>query len=123
MSLGYGGSARIELQDEKTVMYSYMAYDLNDPKYRNSHREYDGLITISKDALPAAKPQRSRKSVSLDLDCAQLFSCGAITVDNSRFCWKFTSDGVGMIANRIVFKLLRIYQEEGQLPSVVGYHV
>lgn len=29
MSMGYGGSVRIVLQDEKTVVYEYSPYNLN----------------------------------------------------------------------------------------------
>ena len=51
MSMGYGGSARLVLQDENTAIYEYSPYNLNEVEYRNSERIYDGLITISKDGL------------------------------------------------------------------------
>ena len=51
MSRGFGGSARIVLQDENTAVYEYAPFNLNEPEYRNSEHTYDGLITISKDSM------------------------------------------------------------------------
>lgn len=34
MSMGYGGSARLVLQDEKTAIYEYSPYNLNEVDYR-----------------------------------------------------------------------------------------
>lgn len=49
MSLGIGAHANIVLENEHTVIYEYGGYNLNDPKFRNENRVYDGKIVISKE--------------------------------------------------------------------------
>lgn len=64
MSMGYGGRARIVLQDNYTVIYEYAPYNLNEPAYRNSENIFDGLITISKQAFVAAEIHTKVKRMS-----------------------------------------------------------
>ena len=45
MSRGIGGSARVIMQDENTVVYEYYAYNLNEEEYRNRDHIYDGIFT------------------------------------------------------------------------------
>lgn len=49
MSLGIGAHANIVLENEHTVIYEYGGHNLNDPKFRNENRVYDGKIVISKE--------------------------------------------------------------------------
>lgn len=51
MSRGFGGSARMVMQDDSSVIYEYAPYNLNEEQYRNADHIYDGVITISKSAL------------------------------------------------------------------------
>lgn len=51
MSLGYGGWCYIVAQDERTVIYQYGSYNLNDSTYNNTQRICDGIITIDKESL------------------------------------------------------------------------
>lgn len=136
MSMGYGGSARIVLQDEKTVVYEYSPYNLNEPEYRNSEHIYDGLITISKDSLvepeiheklkhmPSGRKKHIVKRVRRDVDYSALLAVGKITIENSHYCWHFvgTSKNIGMMGMRIVFRIYDHYQAEGALPETVSLH-
>ena len=135
MGMGYGGTARIVLEDAHTVVYAYAPYDLSDPAYSNRERIYDGMITISKDALaepeihekrkqmPSGRKKIITKRIRQDVDYASLLETGKITVQNSRFCWKALSGGVGMIAIRLISRIFDRYQNEGALPETIGYHV
>lgn len=101
MSMGYGGSARIVLQDENTVVYEYSPYNLNESNYRNSDHIYDGLITISKDAMvepdiheklkhmPSGRKKLIVKRIRRDVDYRSLLKAEKITIKNSHFCWYF----------------------------------
>ncbi len=136
MSRGFGGSARIVLQDENTVVYEYAPYNLNKPEYRNKDLVYDGLITISKDSMvepdiheklkrmPSGRKKLIVKRIRRDVDYSTLLETGKITIDNSRFCWHFigTEENIGMMAMRIIFRIYDHYQDEGVLPEKVSIH-
>lgn len=133
MSMGYGGSARIVLQDESTVVYEYLAYNLNDHKYKNIDRVYDGLITINKSAMVEPeihvknkKMSNGRKKILVkrirhDVDYTSLFNTGKIRVENSSYCWYYVDqmNNIGMIATKIIFRIFQKYQDEGGLPEIV----
>ena len=134
MSIGYGGSARIVMKDEKTVMYEYAPYNLNDKDYKNGNRIYDGLIIISKDALvepeiheklkrmPSGRKKHIVRRVRSNVDYSALLAAGKIIVENSRYCWNFTgaNEDIGMIAMRIILHIFDQYQDEGILPETVS---
>lgn len=135
MSMGFGGSARIALQDKNMVVYEYSPYNLNEPGYRNSDRIYDGLIIISKDALvepeihenlkrmPGRRKKLIVKRIRRDVDYATLFEAGKITVENSQYCWRFTDNGSGIIAMKIIFYIFDHYQDKGSIPETVSINV
>ena len=134
MSRGFGGSARIVLQDENTVVYEYAPYNLNEPEYRNSDHIYDGLITISKDSMvepeihemlkrmPSGRKKLIVKRIRCDVDYSGLLATGKITIENSHYCWHFvgTEKNIGMMAMQIIFCIYDHYQDEGTLPEVVS---
>lgn len=136
MSRGFGGSARIVLQDENTVVCEYAPYNLNEPEYRNSEHTFDGLITISKDSIvepeiheklkrmPSGRKKLIVKRIRRDVDYSALLAAGKITIENSRYCWHLvgTEKNIGMIAKRIVFRIYDYYQDEGTLPETVSLH-
>ena len=136
MSRGFGGSARIVLQDENTVVYEYAPYNLNEPEYRNSDHIYDGLITISKDSMvepdiheklkrmPSGRKKLIVKRIRRDVDYSGLLAAGKITIENSRYCWHFvgTEKNIGMMAMRVVFHIYDQYQDEGTLPETISLH-
>ena len=134
MSMGYGGSAKVVLQDEKTVIYEYSPYNLNKPNYWNRDRIYDGLITISKDAMvepdiheklkrmPSGRKKLIVKRVRRNVDYDALLKAGKISIENSRYCWHFvgTEKNIGMIAMHLIFHIFDQYQDEGILPKMVS---
>ena len=136
MSRGFGGSAKIVLQDENMVVYEYAPYNLNEPEYRNSDHIYDGLITISKDSMvepdiheklkrmPSGRKKLIVKRIRRDVDYSGLLAAGKIIIENSRYCWYFvgTEKTIGMIAMRLVFRIYDQYQDEGSLPETVSLH-
>ena len=117
MSIGYGGSARLVLCDEKTLIYEYYALNLNYSEYRNAEHEYDGLITIDISAFveseihtklkhfPNGKKKIITKRIINDVDYSQLISDKKTVVENSRFCWRILDKSVGFIAYRIIRKI------------------
>lgn len=136
MSRGFGGSARIVLQDENAVVYEYAPFNLNEPEYRNSEHIYDGLITISKDSLvepeiheklkrmPSGRKKLIVKRIRRDVDYSALLDAGKITIENSSYCWHMvgTEKDIGMMAMRIIFRIYDHYQDEGTLPETVSLH-
>lgn len=136
MSRGFGGFARIVLQDENTAVYEYAPYNLNEPEYRNSKNTYDGLITISKESMvepeihekikrvPNGSKKLTFKRIRRDVDYSALLDAGKIVIENSHYCWHFvvTKKKIGMIAMRIVFRIYDHYQDEGILPETVNLH-
>ena len=136
MSRGFGGSARIVLQDENTVVYEYAPFNLNEPEYRNSEHNYDGMITIDKESMvepefhekekrmPSGRKKLIVKRIRRDVDYSALLDAGKITIENSRYCWHLvgTEKNIGMMAMRIVFRIYDHYQDEGILPETVSLH-
>lgn len=134
MSMGYGGSARLVLQDEKTAIYVYSPYNLNEVDYRNSERIYDGLIMISKDGLiepeihekikrmPSGRKRLIVKRIRQDVNYSDLLLTEKIIIENSRYCWRFVGveENVGMIAMKIIFYIFNQYQDDGVLPVVIS---
>lgn len=134
MSMGYGGTAKILLQDENVVVYEYLPYNLNDSDYRNADRICDGLITISKLALvepeihvkmkrmPSGRKQFKEKRIRCEVDYDSLLHNGEICIENSKYCWQFVGgeNNIGMIAMRIVFQIFDEYQDKEILPELVS---
>lgn len=134
MSVGYGGSARLVLQDENTAIYEYSPYNMNEVEYRNSERIYDGLITISKEGLvepdiheklkrmPSGRKKPVVKRVRCDVNYRDLLLTEKIIIENSKYCWRFvgTDNNIGMVAMKIVFHIFDKYQDDGVLPEVIS---
>ncbi len=135
MSKGIGGSARMIMQDEYAVMYEYTCYNLNEEQYRNPDCIYDGTITIRKSALvepeihekikkePNGSKQVILRRIPREVDYGACFNAGLIVVENSSFCWHVLPGGVGKIAMHLLFRIFGDYQENGELPERIGYHV
>ena len=133
MSLGYGGAARLVLQDDETVIYEYFADNLNHPKYCNKNRIYDGIITISKSALvepeihrkvkrmPSGRKKLIEKRVPVEVNWSELYYSDLIQVQNSSYCWRILDNGWGVAALHIIWKIFDEYQETGTLPEITGW--
>lgn len=134
MSMGYGGSARVVLEDKHTVVYEYSPYNLDEPEYQNANRVYDGIITIDKGTLvepeihekvkrmPSGRKRLVVKRIRRDVDYSSLLKEKKITVENSRYCWRYvgTEKDIGMIAMKLIFYIYDQYQIEGSLPETVS---
>ena len=135
MSKGIGGSARVVMEDENTVVYEYYAYNLNEEEYRNREHIYDGMITIDKRSLvepeiheklkkqPSGRKKLITKRIPREVDYSVLITAGKINVENSKFCWRILDNGMGLIAIHIIFKIFDLYRSEGAIPDAVGYRV
>lgn len=134
MSMGYGGVARLILQDESTAIYEYAPYNLNYLEFTNEQHTYDGLITISKDALvkpeihekikrmPSGKKKLVKKLIHRRVDRSELIQSEKIIVENSCFCFRQHDNGCGVIAGRLLYKIFDQYQDNGILPKIVSVH-
>ncbi len=134
MSLGIGAHANLILEDDKTVMYEYGSYNLNETEYRPRNNIYDGLITISRDCfaepeiheklkrVPSGRKKLIIKRIPVDVNYTQMISEGKIIVENCSNCWRVsTENNVDIMALRILFVLFRQYQVDGKLPESAGY--
>lgn len=136
MSRGIGARANLVLEDEKTVMYEYGAYNLNEPEYRNEDHVYDGTITISHDCfaepeihaklkkMPSGRKKLIIKRIPVSVDYPQMISDGRIIIENCSNCWQCTPDeNIDVMALHILFYLFRQYQEDGKMPEYISYNV
>ena len=134
MSLGFGGMARLAMQDENILIYEYAAYNLNEEECRNPDRIYDGIITICRDALvepeiheklkkmPSGRKKNIIKRIRVDVDYDSLFKNGKIIVENSKYCWKVLDHGQGIAAMKLLYIIFNRYQIEGEIPETVSAH-
>lgn len=125
MSKGYGGVARMITQDETTIIYEYYVYDLNKESNHYPQAIFDGLITIDKHSfvepelhrklkkMPNGKKKEITKRIHRTIDYGALISANAIQVENSRYCWCITEDGIGFGAMCLLRKIYDAYQESG----------
>ena len=135
MSRGFGGEARLIMQDMDTAIYEYYAYNLNEEGYENRKQIFDGLITIAKSSLveaniceklkkqPNGKKKVVVRRIKQEVDYSARISTKQISVGNSKFCWNILDNGIGQIAMRIIFMIFDSYQNDGTLPERVRCHV
>ena len=136
MSRGIGARANLVLEDEKTVMYEYGGYNLNEPEYRNEDYVYDGTITISRDCfaepeiheklkkMPSGRKKLIIKRIPVSVDYPKMISDGRIIIENCSNCWQCTpNENIDVMALHILFYLFRQYQEEGKMPEYISYNV
>ena len=129
MSLGIGAFCKLIAQDDKTVIYEYGSYNLDDPDNKNKDRIADGMITIKKSSLiepdihnktkrlPNGKKKQITKRVPNDIPLTALLNNKSITIKNCSHCWKINDAGIDVMACTTVWKIFMAYQENGQLPE------
>ena len=135
MSRGFGGIARMIMQDEDTIIYEYATYNLNDENYRNPQSIFDGEITLDKHSLvepeiheklkkqPSGRKKMITKRIPRSVDYESLINSKAIQVINSKFCWEIFKNGFGMIAMFLIYKIYDDYQSLGKVPEIVEINV
>lgn len=112
MSMGYGGKAEFERESENAVAYKYSCYNLNIPGYDESREKMDGTIWIRKSALEKYKAGTSLSRLLLELQ---------IRIENASGTWQ-TTEGIDIIGNRLLMKILDKYKEQGTFPERVGVY-
>ena len=137
MSRGIGAHANLVLEDEKTVIYEYGGYNLNDPQYRNENHVYDGTITIQRDCfaepeihqklkkMPSGRKKLVTKRIPVSVEYGEMLTDGRIVVENCSNCWRTTETElqVDVMACHLLFYIFLRYQEEGEIPKSMSYNV
>lgn len=135
MSRGIGASAKLVLQDEKTVVYEYAPYDLNESEYADGYFIRDGMIVIEKDAFvepeirekikrkPGGRKVLIVKRIVRDVDYDRLFRDGKVIVENSRFCQKPVWNGIDQMTLRLVRHIFELYQRKGEILPYIEIHI
>lgn len=135
MSIGVGAWARKVLEDDKTVIYEYGGYNLNEPVFRNEERILDGIITISRECfiepeiheklkkLPYGRKKKIEKRIPVYVEYGRMINSGLIVIENCSNCWHKSNNKlqVDIMACNSVQKILMQYQEDGAIPYAVGY--
>lgn len=137
MSIGIGAYANKIAEDDKTVIYEYGGYNLNDPKYRNKEHLYDGSIMIQRDCfaepeihkrikkMPSGRKKLIEKRIPVSVEYGEMLENGKIIVENCSNCWITTANElkVDSMACRLLSKIFCDYQEYGEVPASVSYNV
>ncbi len=137
MSIGVGAHANLVLQDEKTVIYRYGGYNLNEVKFRNEAHLYDGTITIQRNCfpepefhktvkrMPSGKKKTLIKRIPVDVDYPAMIAAGTIIIENCSNCWITTDDDkkIDVMALHILYIIFNKYQKEENMPEFISYNV
>lgn len=138
MSYGMGANENLVAADEKTVIYEYGNYNLNDLKYRNEEHLYDGIITIQRDCfaepeiheklkkMPSGRKKLIVKRVRVYVNYGEMLLDGRIVIENCSNCWQTIDEGdikVDAMAFRVLSKIFDLYQEEGKIPEKISYNL
>lgn len=137
MSRGIGAVAKRIAEDEKSVVYEYGGYNLNNPLFRNEQKVYDGVISIKKECfvepeihekikrMPSGKKKQVIKRVPVSVDYGMYLENGMIEVENCSNCWHTIPEenGVDIMILHLLFKLFLKYQETGKIPESLTYDV
>lgn len=134
MSIGFGGWAYIDAEDENIVIYQYGSYNLNEIQYKNEERNADGFFVIDKNSLvecdthekikrfPKGKKKKIKK-VIVEVPYSELYNNGKIQIKNCNNCFKTISDNNDYIAWALIKKVFEMYQINKSLPEKVSYNV
>ena len=133
MSMGYCGSAILEMADATTLVYLYCSYNLNLEDYKEHEEKYNGEIIINRNSLiepdvytkrirrPSGKKVFEERIRKKDIDIQKLLENGDVKIVNSSGAWQFFN-GYDIMAIRLVEKIFDKYQEERDVPEMVSRH-
>ena len=131
MSIGHGARCRLTSENDTEVIYEYACYNLNNDEYELAKESYSGLITIKKNAFiepeihekikrfPNGKKKKVIKRIHKSVDYDEYIQIGIITIKNSDYCWK-TCSGFDIMALKLIYKILDMYQNESVIPERIG---
>lgn len=126
MSLGYGGAARLVLDDGDSAIYAYTCTNLN--KRGNDPRE-DGEIYIELQPIASAyvpkKTKRYPDGVPVrsaeDVDYEKMIAAGSLKVTNRSNASCPGGDGIDAQAWELIRKIALRIQLDGVFPAEVWY--
>ena len=133
MSMGYGGYAHLSVADDTQVIYSYCAYNVNQPNWEYSQHAEDGELYIDRDAFvePEIHEKRVRsasgrkrtvsKRAKRIVPVSDLLSEGKITVKNASGAWNIMEYGIDSMAYRLLGRIFDEYQETGIIPKAISW--
>ncbi len=137
MSLGYTGTCKKELEDDKLVIYSYSGENWNDGGKSKSEDSllYDGSFVIYKDCLeepeihtklkkmPSGRKKIIEKRITHVPDIIEYVNDKRIVVEKE--CKNAFKRGVTMpidyIAYLLILHVFERYQLDGELPEKVNF--
>lgn len=132
MSMGFGGNMDLVANDSTTLMYSYCCYNVNNDDYKKYMGLADGEIVISKEALvepeihnklkkmPSGRKRIIEKRVRRDVPWEDIFGSGKVTVKNASGTWRTDSNGIDIMAFKMLFELFDEYQDSGEIPEHIS---
>lgn len=124
MSRGYGANARLIVEDDKSAIYEYAAYNWNIPESYNRDYEHDGIISFPKSLLLEpefhSKRKKPKKIIIASYDAViEGIQNNQISIKSSKYEWELQS-GIGLMAYRTLWSIFEEYQKEGKLPEQWG---
>ena len=135
MSRGIGGKAELIAHDDTDVVYVYSVYNLNEAAHRDAISILDGEIHLKRDCFtepeihnkrvrkPSGRKVMVEKRIVKIPDYGAMIADGSITIKNASHCFKTTSEGMDIMALNLLYKMFQQYQEDGELPTQISYHV
>jgi len=135
MSRGIGGKAELVAHDDTDVVYAYSVYNLNEVAHKDTLDILDGEIHLKRYCFtepdihhkrirkPNGKIVYEEKRIVQIPEYGAMISDGDITIKNASHCFQTTSEGIDVMALNLLYKLFQKYQERGELPTQISYHV
>ncbi len=135
MSRGIGGKAELIAHDDADVIYTYSVYNLNEAAHKDALDIMDGEIHLKRHCFtepeihnkrirkPSGKIVYVEKRIVQIPEYGAMIADGSITIKNASHCFKTTSEGIDIMALHLLYKLFQEYQENGEIPKQISYHV
>lgn len=133
MSRGIGGYMNLREADDTMLIYSYCCYNVNNDDWREMQEKEDGDIFIDRESLvepeihqklkrmPSGRKKVFEKRVHRDYSLSELIEEGHISIKNASGTWRTTTEGIDMMACKMLFKLFYDYQETGIVPEHISF--
>lgn len=132
MSLGLGASCRLIKKEEDYYIFEYSPYSYDMDNWKEAKDSYDGMIYIHQDYFPNPQIITKRKKrpngrkvwiekqVYPEIDYEMFLQNGKIKIDNSRYAWNISDEGIDVLALKLIFYLYEEYKKLGKVPEHFG---